>query len=194
MAEEEEEEDRFRLAFLIGRPRCPTGTKASGLSLGSGTVHGSRPVSISISGAGQRWATGVRWLPLARHACQNAVSSVGRDSKAASSSNQGPSVRSYIMRAIAAPYIPLHSVMECVQKEGRCRMFYRQREKWRKHPECSWIHEWMEWYRVEVEGKCACHRMVVGREAERDWDRDVEASKAQGGTCRQPAWQIIKRA
>ena len=48
-AEEEVEENRFRLGFLTGRPRDPTVTKASVSSPGSGTVRGST-WSASISG------------------------------------------------------------------------------------------------------------------------------------------------
>ena len=39
-AEEEVEENRFRLGFLTGSPRDPTVTKASVSSPGSGTVRG----------------------------------------------------------------------------------------------------------------------------------------------------------
>ena len=49
-AEEEVEEDRFRLGFLTGRPRGPTATKASVSSPGSGTVRGSTTWSASIAG------------------------------------------------------------------------------------------------------------------------------------------------
>ena len=36
-------------------------------------------------------------------------------------------------------------------------------------------------------GKVARHRMKLGRQAERGRDRDAEARKVEGGTCRQPA-------
>ena len=48
-AEEEVEENRFRLSFLTGRPRDPTVTKASVSSTGSGTVRRST-ASVSICG------------------------------------------------------------------------------------------------------------------------------------------------